>query len=185
MTCDHPAGLEYDDVDNCLCVPLHIVRLDTLLDLKGFHSIVSLNDEEAGLLNDLNAVDPLVRQLLADEFVLSVDVNDVDVATLIACIELLILVVPAEARENNFVRVVQLVVRLTLTFRCLKPFERLIVADREDEVLRVDKEHLNHANPMNQVLLGLQSEQTVFLLSPSLKCLKDVQRAFRVTSKDL
>ena len=86
--------------------------MKVVLNLKRFHSIVSLNDEEAGLLNDLNAVDPLVRQLLADEFVLSVDVNDVDVATLIACIELLILVVPAEAREDNFVRVVQLVVRL-------------------------------------------------------------------------
>ena len=149
MTCDHPAGLKNDDVDNRLCVPLHIIRLDTLLDLEGFNSVVSLNDEEASLLNDLNAVDPLICKLLANELVLAVDIYDVDVATLITSVELLILIVPAEARKDHFVWVVQLVVCLTLTLSCLKPFERLIVADREDEVLRVDEQHLNHADPVN------------------------------------
>ena len=77
------------------------MRLDTLLDLEGFNSVVSLNDEEASLLNDLNAVDPLIRKLLANQLVLTVDIYDVDVATLVTSVELLILIVPAEAREDH------------------------------------------------------------------------------------
>ena len=82
------------------------MRLDTLLDLEGFNSVVSLNDEEASLLNDLNAVDPLIRKLLANELVLAVDIYDVNVAALITCVELLILIVPAKARKDHFVWVV-------------------------------------------------------------------------------
>ena len=83
----------------------------------------------------LDVVNSLVGQLLADEFVFPVDVDHVDVAALISCIELLILIVPAKAREYNLVWIVELIVSLTFALRSFEPLECLIVTDREDQVL--------------------------------------------------
>ena len=135
MASDHLAGLKHDDVDNGLSVALHIVRLDALFYLKRLDAIVSLDQKEACLLHYLDVVDSLVGQLLADEFVFSVYVNHIDVAALISCIELLVLIVPAKAREYDLVWIVELIVSFAFALRSLKPLECLIVTDREDQVL--------------------------------------------------
>ena len=83
----------------------------------------------------LDIVNSLIGQLFADEFIFSVDVDHVDVAALISCIELLVLIVPAKAREYDLVWIIELVVSLSFTLRSLKPLECLIVTDREDQVL--------------------------------------------------
>ena len=70
---------------------------------------------------DLNLVDPLLDELLAEQLVLLVDVDNVDVALLICSVELLFLVVPAETCEDGLIRVVELIVCLTLPLSRLKP----------------------------------------------------------------
>ena len=80
----------------------------------------------------LDVVDSLVGQLLADEFVFPVDVDHIDVASLISCIELLVLIIPAKASEYDLVWIVELVVSFAFALRSLEPLKRLVVTDRED-----------------------------------------------------
>ena len=84
------------------------------------------------------------------------------------------MVVPAKAREDGLVGIAELVVRGSLFLCCLEPFQSLIVTDSEDQIFLNYEEHLNHANSMDEILLRMQSEETVFLFSPSFKRFKDV-----------
>lgn len=48
-----------------------------------------------------------------------------------------------------------------------------------------DDEDLNNTDPVDQVLLELEPEDAVTLLSPVLERLEDVEGAFGVASEDL
>ena len=118
---------------------LHVVRLYAFLDFERLETEVSLNDKEARILHNLDLVDSLLDQLLAEELVLLVDVDDIDVALLISSIQLLLLVVPAQARENSLVWIVELVMSRSFFFlSCFKPFQGLVIANCENEILLHD-----------------------------------------------
>ena len=121
MARNHLARLEHDDLKNSIYVTFHVVCLNTFLYLVGLHAEIGLNDQEACILYDLNLVDPLLDELLAEQLVLLVDVDNVDVALLICSVELLLLVVPTETRKDGLIRVVELIVCLTLSLSRLKP----------------------------------------------------------------
>lgn len=72
-------------------------------------------------MDDFDFVDPLFDELLVEEFVLLVDVDDEDVAFLIGCVQLLLLVIPAHACEDRLVRIRELVMSFTFALRCLEP----------------------------------------------------------------
>ena len=121
MARNHLARLEHDDLKNSIYVTFHVVCLNTFLDLVGLHAEIGLNDQEACILYDFDFIDPLLDELLAEQLVLLVDVNHVDVALLVGSVEFLFLVVPAKAREDGLIRVVELIVCLTLSLSRLKP----------------------------------------------------------------
>ena len=178
MRRDHLAWLKDDDLEDGLCVTLHVVCLDSFLYLEGSKAIVSLEDKESGFLDNFNPIDSLVNKLFAEEFVFLIDVDDIDPAFVVCSVQLLLLGVPVKTREDGFVRVAQFVLSVTLALRRFKPFQGLVIADREYQVLLHYEKHLNHTDPVDQVLLELQSKQAIFVLSPGLKRFENVDRAF-------
>ena len=158
MAGNHLTRLEHYDLKNGIYVTFHVMCLDTFLDLVGLHTKIGLDDQEACVLYNLDLVDPLLDQLFAEQLVLLVDVDHIYVPLLICCVKFLLLVVPAEACEDGFVRIVELVMRLTLSLSRLKPLQRLIVTDSEDEVFGDDEEYLDDTDSMDQILLELQAE---------------------------
>ena len=155
------------------------------LDLERLEAKVSLNEKEARIFNYLDLVDSLLDQLLAEELVLLINVDDKDVALFISSVQLLLLVVPAQASENGLVWIAKLVMSRSFSFGCFEPLQGLVVANCENEILLHDKQNLNDADPVDEVLLQLQSEEAVLFFSPSLKRLKDVHGTFGVARKDL
>ena len=144
------------------------MSFDTLLNFERLESKVSLNEQETCVLHNLDLVDSLFDELLAEEFILLIDIYYKDVAFFIGGIQLLLLIVPAQARKHGLVRIAQLVMCCSFPLSGFEPFEGLIVADREYEVLLHNEEDLDHSNSVDQILLQLQPEKTVFLFSPSL-----------------
>jgi len=121
---------------------------------------------------DLNPVDLLLAELLGDYLVLMVDVDDVDVALVVCGIKLVLLVIPADTGVKGLVRVGDTVLLFTLC--CFEPFEVLIVADCEDQILLNDEENLNNADSVDFLLDECQLEEALLCLTPRLDCLKDV-----------
>jgi hypothetical protein len=99
---------------------------------------------------DLNPVDFLLAELLGDDLVFMVDVDDIDVAFVICGIELMLLVIPADAGVKGLVWIRDAVLLFALC--CFEPFEVLIVADREDQILLNDEENLNNADSVDFLL---------------------------------
>ena len=64
---------------------------------------------------------------------------------------------------------------LSFALCSFKPLQGLVVADCEDQVLLDNDEDLDDTDPMNEVLLELQAENNVSLLSPILKSLENVE----------
>ena len=84
-----------------------------------------------------------------------IHVDNIDPALVICSVELLLLHVPVKASKDGFIRVAQLVLGVTLALRGFRPFQGLVVADCENQVLLHDKKYLDHTNPVDQVLLKL------------------------------
>lgn len=149
MVRDHLTWLEHDDLKNSFSMPLHVVCLDTLLNLEGLKAEVSLDEQETCVLHNFNLVDSLFNELLAEELVLLIDIDDKDVAFLVGSVQLLLLIVPAQTREYSLVRIGKLVMSCPFSFSCFEPLQSLIVTDRENQVLLHDEKDLDHANPMD------------------------------------
>ena len=97
-----------------------------------------MDQQKAGILHDLNAVNFLIDQLLADQLVFLVNVYDEDVSSLVGSVKfllgvwILLLVVPAHACKDSLVRVGQFIVSFTFPLRGFEPFKFLIVANCEN-----------------------------------------------------
>ena len=156
---EHFGGLEHDYLQDGLGVTLHLSRLDALLDPVRLDAVVGVDEQASPLIEDiglpfisedLNSVDFLLAELLGDNLVLVVDVDDVDVAFVVCGIQLVLLVVPADAGVKGLVWIGDAVLLFALC--CFEPFEVLIIANREDEVLLNDQENLNDADSVDFLL---------------------------------
>ena len=107
------------------------MSFNTFLDLVRFKSIVCLNKKVASLLHDFNLSYAFFDQLFWEKFILLVNIDDIDVAFLISCVQLLLLIVPAKARKDGLIWVHQLVMSFFLALSRFEPLKLLVVADSE------------------------------------------------------
>ena len=100
-------------------------------------------------MHNFNFVDPLFDELLTEKLVFLVDIDDKNVAFLISSVELLLLIIPAQAGEDCLVWVAQLVMSGSFPLCSFEPLQCLVVTDSENQILLHDKEDLNYTNSVN------------------------------------
>ena len=87
---------------------------------------------------DFNLVDSLLDKLLVEKLIFLVHINDINVTFFIGRIQFLFLIVPAQASENGLVWIAKLVMSRSFSFGCFEPFQGLVVANCENEILLND-----------------------------------------------
>lgn len=155
-------------------VARHILLLDLLFQTVGFHYEVCEYKQNSSVLmvrvlDYLNLVDfhidslrrfrLLFSQVFDSDFVFFVDVDNVQESSVVCSKELLLDRVPKHASVDGFVWIFKF--NLFLPLRGFKPTQSLIIADRENEVLLCDKQHLNNANSVSILHFVLHFELDV------------------------
>ncbi len=110
------------------------MSFNTFFDLVRLEAIVSLENEESCLLNDLDLSNSFFDQLLGKEFVLLINIYHINVAFLVGSIQFLLLIVPCEASKDSLVGILKLIMGLFFPFGRFKPFKGLVIADCENQV---------------------------------------------------
>ena len=112
-----------------------------------------------------------------------VHIDYVYITLVVRRVQLVLLVVPADACVEGLVRVRDTV--LLLSLRGFEPLESLIVANCEDEILLNNEQYLNYTVGVDVFLRKSQCEFEILNFAPSLICLENVDRSLRVACIDL
>lgn len=172
----------------------HILLLDFFLQSKGLHNEISWDEQRTTIrvtwvLNDLNLVDfavsalaglvIFIAQILRYDFILLINVDDIEESSVVSSVQHLIDWVPEKASVNCLVWVHKF--DLLCTLSGFEPAKGLVIRYSEDQVLLRYKQHLNDTDSVCFRHLVLDGKLNVSSLTPVIFRFENINAALTIT----